>query len=79
MMRMLRFFRRKIRFCIFIVAAFAILKLYLPDFGSRIGSWISGTQDSRVVQAFSEMLNAFSEGDSVREAVEVFCDGLQEN
>lgn len=73
----LRFIRRKIMLIICIVALFASLKLFLPKIGQQIGNWISGTQDSRVMQAFSEMLGSFSDG--IGEAVEVFCDGLQKN
>lgn len=76
---MLRFLRKKILLFVWIVVAFVSLKLFLPEIGSRIGEWIAGTRDSRVAQAFSEMLGSFTEGNGVREAVEVFCDGLQEN
>ena len=74
---MLRFLRRKIMLIFCIIAMFVSLKLFLPKIGQQIGTWISGTQDSRVVQAFSEMFGSFSDGIGV--AVEVFCDGLQKN
>ena len=75
---MLRFLCKKIRLCILIIAIFAILKLSLPNIGKQIGAWISGAEDSRIAEAWSEMINSFSDG-GVRKAVEVFYDGLQEN
>ncbi len=72
---MFRFLRRKLMLCIFLIALFLTLKRYIPEIGSTIGRWISGTADGRVSSAFSNMLEAFSE--SSKEAVEVFADGLR--
>ena len=72
---MIRFLKRKLLLCIFLVALFLSLKRYLPEIGSTVGKWISGAADERVTAAFSKMLDAFSEGS--KEAVEVFADGLR--
>lgn len=73
---MIRFLRRKLLFCIFLIALFLTLKRFIPEIGSTIGRWISGTADERVSSVFSEMLESFTE--STKDAVEVFADGLQD-
>ena len=64
--------RRKIVLCLCIVGAVIILKQAYPGLGSRIGTWISGMESSRAVQAISSFVSTLTSGDGMREAVEVF-------
>lgn len=75
---MLRFLRRKLLLCVLLIVGFAALKQLLPEIGNAVGGWISGTGDSRVAAAFSQMYDALSEGHGMGKAVEVFFDGLQD-
>ncbi len=69
-MLLLRFLRRKLALIVVLVGLVVFLKCNYPDFGKRIGSFISGLCSERVRQAFSEMLGAIPE-DGLG-AVEVF-------
>ncbi|MBE6984877.1 MAG: hypothetical protein E7434_04560 [Ruminococcaceae bacterium] len=73
---MFRFLRRKLVQCIFLIAIFFALKKFVPEIGKAIGEWIGGTRDSGVAAAFSEMYDAFNNGEGAKKAMEVFCDGL---
>lgn len=74
---MLRFLRRKLVLCFFLIFTFLALKHLLPTVGREVGQWVSGMGDSRVAEAFSRMCQALGGGEGVGKAVEVFCDGLQ--
>jgi len=76
-MILLRFIRRKLVLCVLLITSFAFLKEKLPQAGRYIGQWISGEHASHVVEAFSGMFEAFSDGEGLEAAVEVFKDGLQ--
>ncbi len=69
--------RRSVMFCIVLLAAVVFLKYNYPQLGEQIGAWISGTKESPVVQAFSSFVESLSDGNSVKTAVEVFCDNLE--
>lgn len=68
--------RRKIVLCLCIVGAVIILKQAYPGLGSRIGTWISGMERSRAVQAISSFVSTLTSGDGMREAVEVFREAI---
>ena len=71
--------RRKVVLCLCIVGAVIILKQVYPGLGSRIGTWISGMEDSRAVKAISSFVSTLTSGDGMREAVEVFREAIQDS
>ena len=73
---MLRYIRRKVVFCIILIALFLSLKKHIPDLGQTIGKWISGTADGQVSSVFSRVIDSFA--DSTSKAVEVFFDGIRD-
>lgn len=77
MINVFRFLRRKIVQCIFLLAAAIIIKQAYPAIGAQVGGWISGMADSRIAQAVSSMLSSLSDGDSLKDAVEVFHENIQ--
>lgn len=74
------FFRRiyrKLCFCMLLVALVVFLKSYYPDFGQQIGRWVTGLENTKVAQSFSEMISGFAKGEGISRMVEVFREGLQ--
>ncbi len=76
-MLVLRFFRRKLALIVALIGLVLFLKYNYPDFGARIGSFISGLCSPRVREAFSTMLGALPE-DGLG-AVEVFYEQAFQN
>lgn len=60
-----------------LVALTVMLKRAYPAVAERVGGWISGMGDSRVAQAVSSMISTLSDGEGIREAVEVFREEMQ--
>lgn len=60
-----------------LVALTIMLKQAYPAVAERVGGWISGMGDSRVAQAVSSMISTLSDGEGIREAVEVFREEMQ--
>ncbi len=72
-----RSIRKMLFFFVFLLAATVFLKQNCPQLGAQVGAWISGTMESPVVQALSSLMDSLSEGNSVKTAVEVFCENLE--
>lgn len=72
-------FRRNTVICLGILITAFLLKFTYPKIGAEIGGWIAGTEDNRVSKAVSCLFSSISEGNSVKEAVEVFCETLQQD
>lgn len=72
-----RWVRRKIALLLTIAALAVAIKCAYPEFGERVGRWISGAADSRVAQAISSMVSVLSDGGKVEEALEVFREAVQ--
>lgn len=70
-----RRWQRRIIVCLLIVIFVLVMKQKHPQLGETIGQWISGTKDSRVARAVSSMVESLSEGEDLKTAVEVFCEG----
>lgn len=70
-----RRWQRRIIVCLLIVIFVLVMKQKHPQLGETIGQWISGTKDSRAVRAVSSMVESLSEGEDLKTAVEVFCEG----
>lgn len=69
--------RKKIVKYSLIFALLLLLKHKLPLNGSVIESIITGQRDNRLTQAFAHMQEVLSDGSSVAEAVEVFCEEIR--
>ncbi len=69
--------RRSIILCLLFIAAAVALKHNCPELRQQVGQWITGTTDSPVVKAVSSMVECLSGGETVKTAVEVFCESLQ--
>ena len=67
--------QRRIIICLLIVILVLVVKQKYPQPGRQIGEWISGTGDTRIAKAVSSMMESLSEGDDLKTAVEVFCEG----
>lgn len=74
---MFRFLRRKIAQCIVLIAAVIVIRQVYPTFGQQVGGWIAGLKESRFSQAVSSMLASLSDGESLKDAVEVFHESIQ--
>ncbi|MDD6643239.1 MAG: hypothetical protein ACI3VU_03425 [Faecousia sp.] len=72
-----RWVRKKIGVLLLLVALTVMLKQAYPAVAERVGGWISGMGDSRVAQAVSSMISTLSDGEGIREAVEVFREEMQ--
>lgn len=72
-----RWVRKKIGVLLILVALTVMLKQAYPAVAERVGGWISGMEDSRVAQAVSSMISSLSDGEGIREAVEVFREEMQ--
>ena len=70
-----RRWQRRIIVCLLIVIFVLVMKQKHPQLGETVGQWISGTGDTRIAKAVSSMLESLSEGDDLKTAVEVFCEG----
>ena len=70
-----RRWQRRIIVCLLIVIFVLVMKQKHPQLGETVGQWISGTKDSRVARAVSSMVESLSEGEDLKTAVEVFCEG----
>lgn len=71
-----RSIRRKLwtaALCVLVVVLFR--KAY-PDFGQRVGRWLTGLQNGEAAQALSRLLVRMKDGDGVSAVVEVFREGL---
>lgn len=73
----LRWLRKKIGLILLLAALTVALKQAYPAVAERVGGWISGMGDSRVAQAVSSMISSLSDGEGIREAVEVFREEMQ--
>lgn len=72
-----RWVRKKIGVLLLLVTLTVMLKQAYPAIAERVGGWISGMGDSRVAQAVSSMISTLSDGEGIREAVEVFREEMQ--
>lgn len=72
-----RWVRKKIGVLLLLVTLTVMLKQAYPAIAERVGGWISGMVDSRVAQAVSSMISTLSDGEGIREAVEVFREEMQ--
>ena len=63
--------------CIGLLGLVLILKYAFPATGQQIGKWISGAEDNRVAQAFSDLFSSLSDGEGIQTAVEVFREKIQ--
>ena len=68
--------KRRVFFCLLLIAAAIVLKLLLPDPGARLGGWISGMEDPAVARAVEVFCERLSRGSSISEAAEVFHEEL---
>ena len=75
---MIRFILRKICLLLLIFAFLTWLKQATAPVSDTIGAWVSGAKEHRMTQAFSEMIDAISQGDSIKNSVEVFREALQD-
>lgn len=69
--------RRKVFFVLLLLALVIFLKANYPGFGQRVGRWITGLENTRVAQAFSQVVSSLSDGEVISRAMEVFHEGLQ--
>ena len=60
-----------------LLALTVALKQAYPTVAERVGCWISGMEYSRVAQAISSMISSLSDGEGIKEAVEVFREEMQ--
>ena len=72
-----RWVRRKLGLILLLVALTLALKHAYPTVAERVGRWISGMEDSRVTQAVSSMISSLSDGEGIKDAVEVFREAMQ--
>lgn len=72
-----RWVRKKVGILLLLVALTIALKQAYPAVAERVGGWISGMEDSRVVQAVSSMISSLSDGEGIKAAVEVFREEMQ--
>lgn len=72
-----RWVRKKICLLLILLALTVALKQAYPAVAERVGGWISGMEDSRVAQAISSMISSLSDGEGIKEAVEVFREEMQ--
>lgn len=70
-----RRWQRRIIVCLLIVIFVLVMKQKHPQLGQTVGRWISGAKDSRAARAVSSMVESLSEGEDLKKAVEVFCEG----
>lgn len=63
--------------CSLLIALALTLKFALPEIGATVGDWIAGAADNRVSEAIASFSAALSEGESLKEAVEVFYESWQ--
>lgn len=59
--------------CVLVVVLFR--KAY-PEFGQRVGCWLTGLQNTGVAQAFSRLLAQIQNGEGLPAVVEVFREGI---
>ena len=69
--------KKKAVICLGLLALALILKITFPETGALAGRWISGCEDSRIAQAFSHLFTSLSDGEKINDAVEVFCETIQ--
>lgn len=74
---MLRWIRRKLTFCIVVVALFYYLNQAHPEWITAFGRWLGGEAGNSVRVAVAGMFDSFTEGSGLRDAVEVFREGLE--
>ncbi len=74
---MLRFIRRRFFLILLVIAAVAVLKFGCVKVKSTVSGWISGTKENRVSKAVTSMVGALSDGESVKGAVEVFRESIE--
>lgn len=72
-----RWVRRKLGLILMLVALTLALKHAYPTVAERVGGWISGMEDSRVTYAVSSMISSLSDGEGIKDAVEVFREAMQ--
>ena len=72
-----RWMRKKICLLLLLLALTVALKQAYPTVAERVGCWISGMEDSRVAQAISSVISSLSDGEGIKEAVEVFREEMQ--
>ncbi len=70
-----RRWQRRIIVCLLIVIFVLVMKQKHPQLGETVGQWISGTKDSRAARAVSSMVDSLKDGEDLKTAVEVFCEG----
>ena len=72
-----RRWQRRIIVCLLIVIFALVVKQKYPQIGQTVGEWISGSRDSRIARAVSSMVDSLSDGEDLKTAVEVFCEGWE--
>ena len=73
---MLRWLRRKILFCCIVFAGIYYINQTHPEWFQALGKWIGGEVGNRVSLMVSNFFDNLQDS-GIREAVEVFREGLQ--